>query len=700
MTAETTHKATKDLGPCVVNNELLWTSASGVMVADPHTYGGCTRKWYFDQVLGLKPGSTSAQSIGTALHAEVEGNILHGTPLTHLALSGREFIPARGPGLLVEQPIAVTEDGVMKRAYLQARGNRKMIPFAGHVDLWNFRGEYVNEDGVLTPEPRANTLETKDWKTTSSFDFAKTATELGQNLQMVTYAEAGFRMWPHLENARLTHVNFRTRGAPAAKLVTILRSREEIDERWKYTESVVRTMEDAAVETNADKVPTNPRSCSAYGGCAHRDRCTAHRQSSLDALFGKVAADFTKGDTPVGLLQNNQIMQQPPAAQPDMRAQLAAEEQQLRAQQAVAQAPQITPASVLEAWTRIERHGRGVPALGGQAAHAYAAAKGYPPIATHAGFAGTGNLAQIQLMEPAHIFQLAAELDGQAPAPPPQVYVPPPAPPQAIYTGPPAGGQSAGVPQQVYGGILPPGTPESQPQLAQAYVPPPGAIVGLATTGLAAPQSVALDAPAEPTKKKAGRPKKDVTPPPMGTAPEQAAPPTQPVAPATQTAAVPHPVEYSTVPAASQVAPVSGPAFADTTAPAFQTVVTTTVRDALGPDDHPVKMTSICINARVLGVQTKSLSGYVDYINGELSRRYCVDAQGKPTIQDVRCAPKDSVLGFGGWKGAVREVVKADPPQADAYHLDTHMDELNEAVADALRIVAEQKGWLYVRGTR
>jgi hypothetical protein len=30
----------------------------------------------------------------------------------------------------------------------------------------------------------------------------------------------------------------------------------------------------------------------------------------------------------------------------------------------------------------------------------------------------------------------------------------------------------------------------------------------------------------------------------------------------------------------------------------------------------------------------------------------------------------------------------------------TFMDELNEVVADALRVVAEQRGWLYVRAVR
>jgi hypothetical protein len=94
----------------------------------------------------------------------------------------------------------------------------------------------------------------------------------------------------------------------------------------------------------------------------------------------------------------------------------------------------------------------------------------------------------------------------------------------------------------------------------------------------------------------------------------------------------------------------------------------------------------------------KPLNGYIDAVNAELSKRYCVDDSGKPTIQDIRCAPKNSVLGFGGWKGAVHAIVVEHPPADDSYGLMTNGDELAEIVADAMRVVCSRKKAQYVRG--
>lgn len=91
-----------------------------------------------------------------------------------------------------------------------------------------------------------------------------------------------------------------------------------------------------------------------------------------------------------------------------------------------------------------------------------------------------------------------------------------------------------------------------------------------------------------------------------------------------------------------------------------------------------------------------SLMPYIDDINARLSKRYCVTAKGEPTVQDIRCAPKDSPLAFGGWKGALHEVVRTCPPASGMWFLETRGNELAEVVADALRVVAT----IYVRSVR
>lgn len=280
---DTTHRATQELGPSVIENRLIWTSASGVTKGDTNSTGGCLRAWWYEQVMGKRSPSTKAQERGTALHDEIDGHLTEGKPLmSPLAISGREFINERGPGILVEQPLHVSADGRITGAWLYAGD----VPFAGHVDLWNHRGIYINSEGELIVEPRPNTLETKDWKTTSDFKYAKSAAELADNVQLVTYAEAGFRMWPHLEHARLTHVYFRTRGAAQSRLVTVLRDREQIGRRWEYVETLVRTLADVARETQADKVPGNRFACGAYAGCPHASYCSVGSFDSLADVFG------------------------------------------------------------------------------------------------------------------------------------------------------------------------------------------------------------------------------------------------------------------------------------------------------------------------------------------------------------------------------------------------------------------------------
>ncbi len=667
MTAQpTTHRATQENGPSVIKGRLIWTSATGITTADPNSYGGCTRKWYYDQVEDRKGPPTAAMLGGTALHGEIERRLLTGAAFqSPLALAGAHFVPQPGGNLHVERPIRFkTSTGV---------------DIYGHVDLYNFRQEYIDSEGALQSDPPWS-FEVKDWKTTSDFQYAKTAQELAENIQLVTYAEAGYRLVPDMEHSRLTHVYFRTRGAPAARLVTIRRSREEIGSRWEYAESVVRVMSDAAREPSAETVPGNRRACDAYKGCLHRGICSVYKFNALDNLFNKIAEDHLK-EKPVGIIANNPgLLQQQgvpaPAQQPNIQQQLAQEEAAMRTQVAQQQAQMPAGADLLNVCYRLGTYGHGFPKLVGNAAAAYAAAGGqhFAPGVEFQGIpapvGAARSLHTLPLSEVSHIYQLEGELAAERAKAMPQMPQAPAqpqyAPVQVPHNAPPIQQQIAAQYNQNIAqapvSFLAPGTPESMPQLAQIQTPAP------------APEG---------EKKTRGRPKK-----PQDAAPESVAPPAaQIAAPATQVAPTSTP--------ATQVAPAA-------TSPSQQAI-----RDAYDRLSTELSAATahgpvvILINARPSSGASRSLAGYVDYVNAELAKRYSVTADGKPGIQDVRCAPKDSPLAFGGWKGAVREVVKVDPPNVEGEcHLDTFMDELNEAVADALRVVAEQKGWRYYRGVR
>lgn len=645
--APSTHKATLENGPSIIDRRLIWTSATGITTADTQSYGGCLRKWFYDQVEERKAPPTKAMLGGTELHTEIENHLRKGDRLfSPLALAGRSFIPHPGPNLFIERPIHFT--------------TKVGVDIYGHVDLYNNRGEHIDASGDLVRDPPWS-FEVKDWKTTSDFQYTKSERELAENIQLTTYAEAGFRLWPDLEHAWLTHVYFRTKGRPESKLVTVYRNREQIAGRWEYAEGVVRLMADAAREPTAETVPANVKACDAYRGCPHCKICSAYGKTSLDNLYSKIADDFTKDQT-VGILANNPNLMQP---QPDMRTQLANEEAQMRAQQQQLQAPPNQTQAIAAACARIMSHGRGFPTIAGNASVPYSMTLGLnQPVAPGYVFTGQGGLAGITLSEVAHFEQLAKELDDQRAQQPTQVAAQqlvqaPPAPVQNFtqqvqqaYVQATQQPQLVGVAQSVPGStmsLLPPNAPVSQPQLA-AEAPKPAVDPN-------AP-------PAEEPKKGRGRPKKSQDATPEGAAAAQ--PTTSPSPGATVMSAPP------------------------ATAPS-------TPAEAYSDAGIPL---CVLVNARSDSFPTKSLAGYVDYINRELAKRYCVDNQGKPTLQDVRCAPKESPLAFGGWKGAVREVVKNDPPTPAAYHLDTFMDDLNEAVADALRIVADDRSWLYIRGVR
>ena len=162
------------------------------------------------------------------------------------------------------------------------------------------------------------------------------------------------------------------------------------------------------------------------------------------------------------------------------------------------------------------------------------------------------------------------------------------------------------------------------------------------------------EAPPTPEKRKAGRPKKDTT--------------VQDTAPLAPVAASPDATPAAPTPPPAPVSPFSS---------ATQT-----------------SGLEVYVNCRPMHA-TLSLHDYIDHINAELAKRYCTGG-----IQDIRCAPKDSPLAFGGWKGALHEIVRTNPPQAGAYHLDTDGNEMADIVSDAMRAVCVSSGASYVRGVR
>lgn len=731
-------------GHTVINGELKYASVSAVKTFDPRTKGGCPRRWHSRYVGGMREPDSEyvieAKEKGIELDKEIKNYLRTGEKnLSPLATKGMHILDVPGDGVTLDVAIHTVEYYRLDRfnqmfAYEPIEGQRMPndvqvvvrsaltaagVPFIGELDILNTRGRYRDDDGEYHDDP-PGTVEVADLKRKSNIkdrDGNSTflmPTDLVRDVQMAGYGEWVGRVMPHVSNVRLSHLYFPAKPASAIPTkVTRLHVIDDCHRTWEYVESVVRAMKDVAREPDIEKVPGNVASCDAYGGCPHREYCSAYKRNSLDTLYGKVAADF-KGATEMGLLVQTQpqMMQQAQTAPASAttQQQLAQEEAAMRAQaaQQQAQMPQpLNTAQLAEVCTRLGSYGCGFPALGGNAGAAYAVLGGqniapgtvFPGIPAPPG--ARRSLHTVQLNEVAHIFMLESELAAERAAmTPPQVA-------QQVQT------QMYQPPQQVavqhrnagdntYQPVaMPANTPPvtqaianvynqtvaQQQQIAQGQVAqamgqpvsflPPGAPESIPALAAAQPKTDAPAAAEEPAKKKAGRPKKSQDAAPEGVAATSATPPPTVGAPAMSAP----PVQASATPVGS----VSHGAAQDSASAASSRTI-------------------ILINCRVNGQASKSLSDYVDYVNGELARRYCVTADGKPGVQDVRCAPKDSILAFGGWKGAVREVVKSgaglDAVEGLVLHLDTFMDELNEAVADALRVVADQRGWLYIRGIR
>lgn len=704
------------LGHTIVNGQLKYASVSGVKTFDPRTRGGCPRRWHKRYVGGQREPETDnmieAKEAGLALDKEMKHYLLTGEKnLSALAIKGLHIMEQPGPGLSVDvqmhtlkyflngQPFAPLPDlpdgtqpkyprgiEVVVESALTAGG----VPFVGELDIVHSRGHYRDDDGEYYDDP-PGTIEVADLKYKSNAkdrdgnSHFLLPTDLVRDIQMAGYGEWVGRVRPNATHVRLSHLYFPKRPAKVLPTkVTRLHVLDDCRRTWEYVDGLVRYMVDVAKETDIEKVPGADRSlsCDAYSGCPFRETCSVYKRNSLDSLFEqKVATDHIQ-EKNMGLIAATQpqLMQQQASA-PPMQAQLAAEEQAMRAQAAQQQAQmpqQLNLTEYLQVCQRLGSYGFGMPSLAGNAAMAYAAAGGQnvaPGFVYQGIMAPPGaqySLHGVTVQEPMQIYQLEREAAARMQSPvAQQPYVAQPvqqqyAPVQVTQAMPAVTQQIAQVYNQQIASapnFLSPGAPESMPQLAQAQAAPQ------------APSAAPTEAPAE---KKKGRPKKTAD---SGTAPEA-------TAAVAATTAFPPPAPTAVVPA-PQAPPVAAPTY-----PAgLESGVAMQMRADAG--------VVILINARPASGSSRSLAGYVDYVNAELAKRYSVTADGKPGIQDVRCAPKDSPLAFGGWKGAVREVVKADPPQVDGdCHLDTFMDELNEAVADALRVVAEQRGWRYYRGVR
>lgn len=411
-------------GKAVVDGQVKYLSPSQIVTADPDSYGGCLRRWWFAKVAGKKEPTSKAQAAGTEGHAQIESYLRTGKlDLGPHALAGKRFIPEPGPDLLIEHAI---DDGT-----LFAAG----IPVVGFIDLVSARRAIMTED-LYTTDPEG-VVEVIDWKFTGRIENAKSAMEVARAIPMVAYGEWAARKFG-VEHVRLSHVYFSTKKRESTKSSALV-SRSDLSMRWNKAEAIARTIIDAASESDCSKVDANLDSCGAYGGCPHRAYCPGGQSKTLTDIFG-----VTGAATLLGTKEPNMSLLNLPGLK-NMAAP-GSKDEQVAAAKAELLAP---PPEVVAAVETIANAGLGQPHLGGEAVKLWAQVKGLDLQGD--GLAGHGQLAAATLSTKDELLQAAKEIAAL----PAQESAPEAA---TAAEAPPA--------------LLPPDAPESKPETASAAPEP------------------------------------------------------------------------------------------------------------------------------------------------------------------------------------------------------------------------------------
>lgn len=632
-------------GHAVANGEVNFFSVSSLERGDIRS-GGCLLKYHKRYVQGLKDVESKSKSAGTALHTELENYYKAGPNapimLSATAMKALPYLPERGVDILSEAKLSSP-----KSPHLYAAG----VPLIVKVDLIHDRGTNKGGDDIESTIDPAGTVEVLDfkWKKDGSrTEFLLQPAELVSTIQMSGYGVCIGNVWPDREHVRLSHLYVpATRGN--AKKVTRLHVIDDCRRNWEYVESVARTLIDVAKETNERHVPGNRHACDKYGGCDHRANCYAYarntEQYTTSLLFGQSTATELKDSMsllttlPTDLVTNVSTAQ-PQTTQPSV-AQMMAPQPDLRAQLASEETAQRAQATQQTVGT--------YPGF----AAAWATIEAAGSVTGGPGIPGLAGQAA----------QLKGALNGYAVQP---------------------GAGLAGT-----------------GHLGQFTISDPAQVIQLA-------QEIATQStPAQPAPVIVQH-VQHVTAPGF-IAPE--APPSNPALSA-------KPIEGFSLPGMQVAQPAPQVAATVTLQPATPAVVQTTETPKKKARRTKAEMESASTSVAVVPTAPatteetfdansavfvnclpnsdfESLRPYVDQICDALVKRF---NNGPEALRDVRIAPKDSPLGYGGWAGAIRALVIDCPPPPGTYFIDTRDSDLTRAVTDGLETVCNRTGALFTKG--
>ena len=241
-----------------MDGKLPWEHLSASQV---QLFQLCPRKWWLNKIAGIPDSApTAALELGSEVHARIEKYLLGGgDTMGPIERAGFHFLP---------KPLSLGIEHEISDFALEG------VPVRGRIDGWNASGEWIDDEGETRPMS-PNTTEIIDWKTTSNLQYAKNASQLAVNPQMLIYAKYALKLLPELNNVRLSHGSFQTaRGRGALKTSTVC-SREQVEVNYdQHVKLSILGMKEASTAKSELEVTPNFSSCRAFNRpCPYMATC-------------------------------------------------------------------------------------------------------------------------------------------------------------------------------------------------------------------------------------------------------------------------------------------------------------------------------------------------------------------------------------------------------------------------------------------
>lgn len=228
------------------------------------TWLGCNRQWYWQYPMGIKPPPTASNLVGSACHTIAEDYIQE---------QNDEDLSVKRDGKDHHRSIVRPSMSTLNMLRLHHKAGLGHVERGMKRKLRNGLNLVGRIDFLSLPETD-NPL-VVDHKTTSSLQYAKTEEELASNIQMLAYAYEAVCLKPLAKAVRVAHNVMLTRGAPAARYTDALISVKDVHAGWTRIQDISDKMIETSKFASPADVPPNLSACDRFGGCFHRDRCSA-----------------------------------------------------------------------------------------------------------------------------------------------------------------------------------------------------------------------------------------------------------------------------------------------------------------------------------------------------------------------------------------------------------------------------------------